>query len=131
MAVDALLTLQASTTRVASGSATGLTIPYGTARKGLFARIIYSAFSAATGTSTATFSIDHAADGTNYVTLASAQPLLASASATSGEIYIPFITPLAGNQSVTDAVRLTMTMTGAGVTTPTITYLGEIANGMP
>ena len=130
MALDTLLALQAVVTKTATFNGTGITIPYGTpSNKPLFARVLYSAALAATGTSTFTFSIDNATDGTNYVTLASAQPILASTAA-SGEVYIPFVTPNAAHNSSTDAIRLTLTV--AGGTTPSIVYLCDgIGNSMP
>jgi hypothetical protein len=133
MALDTLLALQSAVTKTATFNGAGLIIPYGTpTNRPLFARVLYSAFSAATGTSTVTFSIDNATDGTNYVALASAQPLLASSTATSGEVYIPFVTPNAGHASVTDTIRLTATFSGSGVTTPTMIYLCDgIGNSMP
>jgi hypothetical protein len=131
MAVDANLVLQASTTVVATTTGSALTIPYGTPRRGLVARIPFSANSAATGTSTVTFSITHASDATNFVTLTTAQPLLASSAATSGEVNIPFSVPVAGALSVTDAIKLVATFSGSGVTTPTITYQGHIGLAMP
>ncbi len=131
MAADALGVLQASTTVVATTTGSALTIPFGTPPSGLVARIPFSAFSAATGTSTVTFSITHAHDTTNFVTLATAQPILASATATSGEVFIPFITPVRARYSATDAIKLVGTFSGSGVTTPTITYQGEICNAMP
>jgi hypothetical protein len=132
MAVDILGVLQASTTVVATTTGTALTIPYGTpVSRPDYVRVIYSAMSAATGTTTVTFSLTHASDATNFVTLVTAQPILASATAISGEVYIPFLTPLAGHNSVTDAVKLLATFSGSSVTTPTITYEGYMANGMP
>lgn len=130
MALDTLLALQATVTKTATFNGAGLVIPYGTpTNRPLFARILYSAAQAATGTSTFTFSIDNATDGTNYVNLASAQPILA-ATAASGEVYIPFVTPNAGHASVTDTIRLTLTV--AGGTTPSVVYFCDgIGNSMP
>ena len=129
MALDTLLALQSQVTKTATFNGTGITIPYGTpSNRPLFARILYTA-QAATATSTFTFTIDHAADATNYVTLASAQPILASTAA-SGEVYIPFVTPNAGHNSKTDAIRLSVTV--AGGTTPSVVYLCDgIGNSMP
>lgn len=131
MAYDALNVLQASTTVVATTTGSAVTIPYGTPNRGLVAHVPYSAFSAATGTSTVTFSITHGSDATNFVTLATAQPISASATAVSGEVNIPFQIPPAGKNSSTDAIKLVGTFSGSGVTTPTITYMGEIALSMP
>ena len=133
MALDTLLALQAIVTKTATFDGAALVIPYGTpTNRPLFARVLYSAFSAATGTSTVTFSIGHAADATNYVALASAQPILADSTAVSGEVYIPFVTPNAGHNSKTDTIRLTATFSGSGVTTPTMIYLCDgIGNSMP
>jgi hypothetical protein len=132
MPVDNLLVLQASTTVVATTTGTALTIPYGTpGNRPLYARIPYSAFSAATGTSTVTFSITNATDATNFVTLATAQPLLASSAATAGEVVIPFVSPMAAHNSSTDAIKLVATFSGSGVTTPTITYNGYIGIAQP
>jgi len=131
MAVDALNTFQAAVTKTATFNGAAITIPNGTPKRGLVARVLYSAFSAATGTSTVTFSVDYASDGSTFTTLASAQPLTAAATAKSGEFNIPFITPVNSNFNTASAVRLTMTMSGAGVTTPSIVYNADMGDAFP
>jgi len=130
--VDALLVLQAAVTNTATANGTGLALPNGTARRPLIARVLASAFSAATGTSTVTFSVDQSANGgTTWATLASAAPITAAAVAASSEVFIPFVTPLADNANTATQIRLTATFSGSGVTTPTITYNCYIGDAMP
>ncbi len=130
MAVDILGALQASTTVVATTTGSALTIPFGTpVSRPLVARILVSAFSAATGTSTVTFSITGAPDATAYATIATAPALLASATAVATEVLLAFNSPL--GFSATSTFKLLATFSGSGVTTPTITYDGYIGLARP
>lgn len=126
--VDSNLQLQASVTKTATFSGTGLAIPYGTPRPGLTARVLYSAASNASGSNSVTFSVDYSEDGgSTWNTLASAAPVALSTTAAAGEINIPFTTP--HNVSAAQ-VRLTATFSGAG-STPTITYGAYVGNAFP
>lgn len=131
MAGDGLGVLQASTTVVATTTGSALTIPMGTPRRGLVARIDVSAFSAATGTSTVTFSLQYSTDGTTFNTRMTHDPITASATAVAREIFIPFVGNLAGAINASAAIKLVATFSGSSVTTPTITYFSEIVTGMP
>ena len=130
MATDALIQLQASVTKTATFNGTALTLAGGTPRRGLNARVIYSAATNASGSNAVVFSVDVSYDGGstwNSDFLAPAINL--STTAQSGEIHIPFsISPTSvanGTQ-----IRLTATFSGAG-STPTITYQGDIEVGRP
>lgn len=131
MATDALLQLQSSVTKTATFNGSALTLPGGTPRRGLKARVIYSAATNASGSNSVTFSLDVSYDGgsTWLSNLFQAPTINLSTTAQAAEIYIPFeISPTSvvnGTQ-----VRLTATFAGAG-STPTITYSGDITLGRP
>ena len=131
MATDALIALQASVTKTATFNGAALLLPGGTPRRGLVARVIYSAASNASGANAVTFQIDVCYDGVPTVWNPDfvAPPVNLSTTVQSGEIHIPFsISPTSvanGTQ-----IRLTATFSGAG-STPTITYSGDIEAGRP
>lgn len=127
MAVDANLQLQASVTKTATFNGAWLNLPGGTPRRGLKARVIYSAATNASGSNSVEWSIDTSNDGSTVAGAGVAQGaeniLTLSTTAQSGEFYIPFET--------SDAyVRLTCTVSGAG-STPTVTYVGDVTLGRP
>lgn len=132
MATDALLALQSSVTKTATFNGAALVLAGGTPRRGLVARVIYSAASNASGSNTVTFSIDVSYDGgtTWYSDFNEAsQAVSLSTTAKSGEFFIPFsVVPTSAGGSV--SVRLSATFSGAG-STPTITYIGDICTGRP
>lgn len=131
MATDALLALQASVTKTATFNGSALTLATGTPRRGLKARVIYSAATNASGSNSVTFSLDVSYDaGSTWLSnLFQAQVINLSTTAQSGEIFIPFeISPTSvanGTQ-----IRLTATVAGAG-STPTITYSGDLSLSRP
>ncbi len=130
MPTDALLALQASVTKTATFNGAALILPTGTPRRGLKARVIYSAAANASGSNTVVFSIDVSYDGgSTWNSDFLAPPITLSTTAQSGEIAIPFeISPTSvinGTQ-----IRLTATIAGSG-TSPTITYQGDIMPGRP
>lgn len=132
MATDALLALQASVTKTSTFSGTALNLPGGTPRYGLKARVIYSAGSSGTATSTAIFSIDVSHDGgSNYYTEFETDPItLPTSGSVSGEVYIPFeISPT--NVANGTNIKLTCTIAPGASATPTITYQGDISLGRP
>src|SRR5258708_28513141 len=92
MPVDALLALQASVTKTATFKGAALILPGGTPRRGLKARVLYSAAQQASGSGVWTFSIDVCYDGVPTLWLSDfvAPPITLTASAQSGEIFIPF-----------------------------------------
>lgn len=130
MATDALLALQPSTTKTATFSGSPLTLVSGTPRRGLKARVLYSAASNASGSNTVVFSIDVSYDGgvtwnSDFLTPA----LTLSTTAQSGETAIPFdVSPTSVANGI--QIRLTATFAGAG-SSPTITYQGDIEMGRP
>jgi len=125
MATDANLTLQASVTKTATFNGAGVDLKTGTPNEGLVAVVRFSAATNASGSNSATFSIDHSDDDSTYYALTSgaADVVNLSTTAQAGEIFLPFRTRKR-------YVRLTVTVAGAG-STPTITYSGTIQPGMP
>lgn len=131
MAFDSNLVLQASTTQTASfnsagvsmrqPSATSLTNAGGTPRRGLAARIGYSAASNASGSNSVVFSIQHSDDNSTWTTIAQQleAALALSTTAQAGVFTIPFSTDKPW-------VRLVMTLSGGG-STPTVTYYGDVS----
>ncbi len=133
MASDANLVLQASATKTATFNGSWVTLRGLGGHRGLFAHVLYSAASNASGSNTVTFSLDVSPDGgtTTYSGefVAADQVITLSTTAQSGELSLPF-SLLTKNikDGATPAVRLTATVAGAG-TSPTITYSGSIQLG--
>ncbi len=133
MATDALIALQASQTVTASytTAATALVLPGGTPRRGLVARVLYSAANQASGSGVFTFGLAISYDGgTTYnVDFVGDPPITLTTTAQSGEMHIPFsISPT----SVANGTRVKLYATLSGTpTTPTITYQGDIEAGRP
>jgi len=131
MPTDALLTFQASVTKTSTFSGAALILAGGTPRRGLKARVIYSAATNASGANSVTFSVDVCYDGvpTLWTVTSSSVVINLSTTAQSGEIFLPFdISPTSvvnGTQ-----IRLTATFAGAG-STPTITYQGDLSLARP
>lgn len=126
MATDANLQLQASVTKTATFNGAGVNLPGGTPRRGLKARVIYSAATNVSGSNTVTFSVDVSPDNSTWFTgefQGVDTAVVLSTTAQSAEIYIPF-------ETSQPYVRLTATFSGAG-STPTITYQGDITLGRP
>lgn len=135
MATDANTVLQASVTKTATFNGAWLSMPglSGAQGRTLYAHVLYSAASNASGSNTVTFSLDVTPDGgtTTYAAEFNAadQALTLSTTAAAGEIAIPFSlldkTLIAG---ATPQIRLTCTIAGAG-TSPTVTYSGYVELG--
>lgn len=131
MPTDALIQLQPSVTKTSTFNGSAVTLAGGTPRRGLKARVIYSAATNASGSNSVQFSLDvsYDAGSTWNSNLFQALIINLSTTAQSGEIFIPFdISPTSvanGTQ-----VRLTATVAGAG-STPTITYGGELSLARP
>lgn len=122
---DANLVLQASVTKTASFNGAGVAIQ-GTPHCGLVARVLYSAATNASGSSSFTFTVEGSttSGGTYYLIASGAKDVVnLSTTAQAGEIFIPFETDFA-------YVRLVETLAGAGPT-PTITYSGDIGLDRP
>jgi hypothetical protein len=133
MATDALSALQASQTITASytTAATALTLASGTPRRGLKARVIYSAATQASGSGIFTFGIAVSYDGgtTFRLDFIADPPITLSTTAQAGELHIPFeISPTSVANKT--QIKLYATMSGTP-TTPTITYFGDIEMGRP
>jgi hypothetical protein len=134
MPTDALVALQASVTKTATFNGAALILAGGTPRRGLWARIVYSAATNASGSNAVTFSVDACYDGvpTTWFVDFVAPPINLSTTAQAGELYIPFnVQPTVVSNVITaPQVRLTATFSGAG-STPTITYQGDIVLTKP
>jgi len=130
MPSDANLVLQASTTKTATFNGAALILPGGTPRRGLVARVIYSATQQASGSGVWTFSIDVSYDAAStWFSDFLAPPITLTASAQSGEIFIPFsISPT----SVANGTQIRCSATLSGTpTTPTTTYKADLVAGRP
>jgi len=132
MPTDALIALQASVTKTATFSGAPLILPAGTPRWPLVARVIYSAGSSGTATSTVIYSIDVSRDGgSNFYTEVESDPLtLPTSGAIAGELALPFsLSPAIVADGV--QIKLTATIAPGSSATPTITYQGDIMLGRP
>ena len=134
MPADALTVLQTSVTKTATFNGAALPLPGGTPRRGMKARILYSAATNASGANAVTFSVDVCYDGvpTTWFSDFVAPPINLSTTAQSGELYIPFdVSPTVVNGVITaPQIRLTPTFSGAG-STPTITYQSDLSLTRP
>jgi hypothetical protein len=131
MPSDANVALQALVTKTATFNGASLTLPGGTPRRGLKARVIYKNATNASGSNSVVFSLDVSYDGgsTWIANLFQAQSIALSTTAQSGEVFIPFeISPTSVANGT--KVRLTATFSGAG-STPTIDYQGDIVLTRP
>jgi hypothetical protein len=128
MPTDANSILQASVTKTATFQpSTGLDLQTATPRRGLKARVLYSAASAASGTDTITYTIDASSDNSTFTTISTAETIITldttSAAPKSGEIFIPFETSLR-------YVRLSAAFSSSAHT-DTITYQGDVMLSRP
>ncbi len=124
--------IQASVTKTATFNGAAFILPGGTPRRGLKARVIYSAASAASGTDTVVFSIDVCYDGvpTTWNVTSSSTPItLVTSGTASGEIYLPFdISPT----SVANGTQIRCTATfSSSAHTDTITYQADLVPTRP
>lgn len=126
MPADAALQLQASVTKTSTFHGSWVQLPGGTARRGMFARVIYSATANnADGSTTFAWSIDTSPDNGSTVysgdfVSVENNVTMNSATAKSGEFYIPI-----NVGQVNDYIRASLTISGAG-TLPTTTYQVDI-----
>lgn len=135
MPTDALIALQPLVTKTATFSGAALILPGGTPRRGMWARVLYSAASQASGSGVWTFSVDVCLDGvptTWRSDFLGDPPITLTASAQAGELYIPFnCQPTVVSGVITaPQIRLTATLSGSP-TTPTITYQGDLTLAKP
>lgn len=132
MPVDALTQLQASVTKTSTFSSAAFTLPGGTPRRGLKARVIYSAGSSGTATSTAIFSVDVSHDGgSNFYTESETDPItLPTSGSVAGEVFIPFdVSPTSVANGI--QIKLTCTIAPGASATPSITYVGDLGIARP
>jgi hypothetical protein len=95
MPADALTVLQATkVTKTGTFNCTGLDLVTGTPRRGLKARIIYSAASTSSGSGSATFRITESSDNSTFTGIfqTTESTITLSTTAVSGELFIPFET---------------------------------------
>lgn len=127
MPVDANLALQASVTKTTTFNGAAVNIPGGTPRRGLKARVLYSAGTTTSGSITVTFSVDVSTNGTAFSTGefqgVDSAVVLTTTGGVAGELFIPFET--------SDAyVRLTATFSG-GSAGQSLTYQGDVMLARP
>lgn len=123
---DALNVLAASATITNSANSTAVDLGVGgTLRAILWARIIHSATSNASGSATITYSIEHSSDNSTFYACASGAKdiITTSTTAAAGEVYIPFVTDLR-------YVRLVSTFSST-TGTPTTTRQADITVTAP
>ncbi len=130
MPTDALIALQASVTKTATFNGAALILPGGTPRRGMWARVIYSAANQASGSGVWTFSVDVCYDGvptTWRADFLGDPPITLTTTAQAGELYIPFnVQPTVVSGVITaPQIRLSATLSGSP-TTPTVTYQADI-----
>ena len=130
MPSDANLALQPQVTKTATFTGPTLILASGTPRRGLNARVIYSAATNASGANAVTFALTVSKDGgVTFNTEFQTDPINLTTIAQGGELYMPFsISPnsvLNGTQ-----VQLVANFAGAGAT-PTITYQGDVVPARP
>jgi hypothetical protein len=132
MPVDTLNVLQVSVTKATTFSGAALILAGGTPRRGMKARVIYSAATSTT-TNTATFSVDVCYDGVPTLwNIDFVAPVLSlTTTAQVGELFIPFdISPtMVAGVITAPQIRLTVTIAGAG--TASITYQGDLSLTRP
>lgn len=127
--IDALIALQASVTKTATFQGAALILPGGTPRRGLNARVLYSAASTGSGTGSIQFGIDVSYDGgSTWNTDFQAPAVALSTTAGSGELAIPFsISPT----SVVNGTQIRLSLEAISGTSATVTYQGDIMTGRP
>src|SRR5690242_1553083 len=94
MPSDALTVLQASVTKTATFNSTGVDLVTSTPRRGLKARIIYSAASTSSGAGSLTFRITESSDNSTFTGIyqTTESTVTLSTTAAAAEIFIPFET---------------------------------------
>jgi hypothetical protein len=133
MPSDALIALQAKVTKTATFNGAAFILAGGTPRRGLVARVIYSAalVTSSSGTDTIVFSVDVCYDGvpTTWNSDFLAPPITLTTTAQASEIFIPFsISPT----SVANGTQIRLTATFSATSHgDTITYQGDIVPGRP
>jgi len=133
MPVDALIALQASTTKATTFNGAALILPGGTPRRGLFARVLVTAATSTT-TNTATFSVDACYDGvptTWRADFVGDPPLSLTTTGQVTELYIPFNVQPTVVAGVITAPQIRLTCTIAGGGTASVTYQGDIVLAKP
>ncbi len=130
MPTDATLALQAPVTKTAAFQGAALILPGGTPRRGLKARVIYSAASTTAGAGSMQFGLDVSYDGgvTFQTALFQSAPIVTSTVAASGEIFIPFdISPT----SVANGTQIKPALEAMSGTGATVTYQMDLVIARP
>jgi len=132
MPLDANLVLAPLTTSVATANSAALNLKTGTPRRGLKAKVFYSAAANASGSNNFVFRLDQSPDGANWYPLcyqlenpagAGTQGVALTTTPQAGELTISFETSAA-------YVRLGIVIAGAG-TSPTVTYSSMVGIARP
>jgi hypothetical protein len=122
MPADSLSQLQAQVTKTATFQGAALDLKTKTPRRGLFARVMYTAASTSSGTGSVTFSIDASDDNSTFNTIAQGDPIALSTTAAAGEQFIHM-------ESDHRYYRLSVAaISGTGAT---ITYQGDVVQSRP
>jgi hypothetical protein len=122
MATDANLVLQTSVTKTAAFDGAGVDLKVGTPRRGLKARVRYSAASTSSGSGAATFKIQESDDNSAWRDLTTFDALTLSTTAASGLLFESF-------ETSARYVRLSLAaISGTGAT---VTYDGDIMLARP
>lgn len=121
MPADANLVLQASATKTATFNGTALDLKTGTPRRGLKARIKYSAANTSSGAGAVTFTVQHSDDNSTFTDCGD-HSLTLSTTAQAGVAFIPF-------ETSKRYVRLAITaISGTGAT---VTYYSDVMLARP
>lgn len=95
MPADALTVLQSpKVTKTSAFNSTGVDLKAGTPRRGLYARVIYSAASTSSGAGSATFRITESSDNSTFTGIfqTTESTITLSTTAAGGVVFIPFET---------------------------------------
>jgi hypothetical protein len=130
---DANMDLQSKITSTSTAHSTALTMIKAAMKNVLYGRFIYSAMQQASGSGVVTFSIDwdSCTSGVTWSADWVADPITLTASAQSGELFVPFLLNrqdiiLPGNASVpAPKIRASATLSGSP-TTPTWAWQCDI-----
>ena len=126
--IDTQTSLQTSTTQAATFSGTPLALNTGTPRRGMWARVIYSA-ATSTSTNTALFSVDLSYDsGSTWQARFYTGILNLTVTSQAGERWIYFSIATQPN-GIPPQIRATCTIAGAG--TASVTYFSDLAIARP
>jgi hypothetical protein len=132
MVSDALQQFTSSITKIAAFRSAGFPLPGGTPRRGLTARVLYSAASVSAATGACAFSIDLSYDGGSTWTSEFISDTIAlSTVATQGEVFIPYRVVKSALQNGGVPVQVALSLYSISGTNATVTYQGDAVTGGP